>query len=185
MPVIKLWEQFWDNRETTIFTETKENYTTTEKELLAVVFAFDKFRSYLVLSKTIVYTDHSALNYLFSKQDENPRLIRWILLLQEFDIEIRDKKGAENLAADHLSWLENSNHEECREEDIQDVFPGESLNAIGLEEDNQVPWYADFANYLAAEILMKGMTHQQKGSSLPMSNTTIGRIRTYGEWERI
>ncbi|GJU52060.1 putative nucleotidyltransferase, ribonuclease H [Tanacetum coccineum] len=87
--------------------KAQENYITTEKDLLAVVFAFDKFHQYLVLSKTIVFTDHSALRYLFTKQDAKPRLIRWILLLQEFDIKIRDKKGAENLAADHLSRLEN------------------------------------------------------------------------------
>ncbi|KAD0845381.1 hypothetical protein E3N88_43632 [Mikania micrantha] len=83
--------------------DAQENYTTTEKELLAVVFAFDKFRSYLVLSKTTVFTDHSALRFLFTKKDAKPRLIRWILLLSEFDIEIKDKKGAENVAADHLS----------------------------------------------------------------------------------
>ncbi|GKB13201.1 reverse transcriptase domain-containing protein [Tanacetum coccineum] len=71
----------------------QEHYTTTEKELLAVVFSFDKFRPYLNLSKTIVYTDHSALKYLFSKQDAKPRLIRRVLLLQVFDIEIKDKKG--------------------------------------------------------------------------------------------
>ncbi|GJS61597.1 reverse transcriptase domain-containing protein [Tanacetum coccineum] len=73
-----------------------------------VVFDFEKFRPYLVLSKSIVYTDHSALKYLMNKQDAKPRLLRWVLLLQEFDITIRDKKGSENLAADHLSRLENT-----------------------------------------------------------------------------
>ena len=68
------------------------NYATTEKELLAIVFAIDKFRSYLVGAKVIIYTDHAALKYLLTKKDAKPRLIRWILLLQEFDIEIRDKK---------------------------------------------------------------------------------------------
>ncbi|GKA41045.1 reverse transcriptase domain-containing protein [Tanacetum coccineum] len=88
-------------------TEAQAHYTTTEKELLAVVYAFEKFRSYLVLSKSIVCTDHSAIKYLFAKKYAKPRLMRWILLLQEFDVIIRDKKGAENLAADHLSRLEN------------------------------------------------------------------------------
>jgi hypothetical protein len=69
------------------------NYTTTEKELLAVLFAIDKFRSYLVGSKIIVYTDHAAIRYLLRKKDAKPRLLRWILLLQEFDLDIRDKKG--------------------------------------------------------------------------------------------
>ncbi|GJX18405.1 reverse transcriptase domain-containing protein [Tanacetum coccineum] len=72
--------------------EAQTHYTTTEKELLAVVYAFEKFRSYLVMSKSIVYTDHSAIKYLFAKKDAKARLMRWILLLQEFDIEIRDKK---------------------------------------------------------------------------------------------
>ncbi|GJW40932.1 reverse transcriptase domain-containing protein [Tanacetum coccineum] len=62
-------------------TEAQAHYTTTEKELLAVVYAFEKFRPYLVLSKSIVYTDHSALKYLLAKQDAKPRLLRWILLL--------------------------------------------------------------------------------------------------------
>ncbi|GKC62614.1 reverse transcriptase domain-containing protein [Tanacetum coccineum] len=88
-------------------TDAQAHYTTTEKELLAVVYAFEKFQPYLVLSKTIVYTDHSALKYLLAKQDAKLRLLRWILLLQELDVIIRDKKGAENLAADHLSRLEN------------------------------------------------------------------------------
>nr|XP_027062041.1 uncharacterized protein LOC113688428 [Coffea arabica] len=72
--------------------ETQVNYATTEKELLAVIFALDKFRSYLVGSKVIIYTDHAALKYLLNKKDAKPRLIRWILLLQEFNLEIKDKK---------------------------------------------------------------------------------------------
>ncbi|GJW47472.1 reverse transcriptase domain-containing protein [Tanacetum coccineum] len=99
-------------------TEAQAHYTTTEKELLAVVYAFEKFRPYLVLSKSIVYTDHSALKYLLAKQDAKPRLLRWILLLQEFDVVIRDKKGAKNLAADHLSRLENPKQCEHREKGI-------------------------------------------------------------------
>ncbi|CAN6698251.1 unnamed protein product [Malus baccata var. baccata] len=81
------------------------NYATTEKELLAVVFALENLRSYLVGAKVIVFTDHATLKYLLSKKDAKPRLIRWILLLQEFDIEIRDKNGNENVVADHLSRL--------------------------------------------------------------------------------
>jgi hypothetical protein len=81
------------------------NYATIEKELLVVVFAIDKFRSYLVGAKVIIYIDHVALKYLLTKKDAKPWLIRWILLLQEFDIEIRNKKGVENSVADHLSRL--------------------------------------------------------------------------------
>ncbi|GKD90690.1 reverse transcriptase domain-containing protein [Tanacetum coccineum] len=103
----------------------QEHYITTEKELLAVVFSFDKFRPYLILSKYVVYIDHSALKYLFSKQDAKHRLIRWVLLLQGFNIEIKDKKLAKNLAADHLSMLENPQMEMLTEREIADEFPNE------------------------------------------------------------
>jgi hypothetical protein len=85
--------------------DTQVNYATTEKELLVVVFAFEKLRSYIVISKVIVYTDHAAIKYLLSKKDAKPRLIRWILLLQEFDMEIRGKKRSNNVVADHLSRM--------------------------------------------------------------------------------
>ncbi|KAJ0616051.1 putative nucleotidyltransferase, Ribonuclease H [Helianthus annuus] len=139
--------------------DAQENYTTTEKELLAVVFAFDKFRCYLVLSKTVVYTDHAAIRYLFKKQDAKPRLIRWILLLQEFDIEIKDKRGAENTAADRLSRLEDPALEATRDEQINEKFPTESLEMV---ESRQEPWYADYANYLASSIVTKGWPHHQR-----------------------
>ncbi|CAL2255626.1 unnamed protein product [Prunus armeniaca] len=81
------------------------NYSTTEKEFLAVVFALDKFRSYLLGTKVIIYSDHATLKYLLTKKEAKPRFIRWMLLLQEFDVEIRDKRGCENVVADHLSCL--------------------------------------------------------------------------------
>nr|GEY42499.1 reverse transcriptase domain-containing protein [Tanacetum cinerariifolium] len=111
-------------------TEAQIHYTMTEKEMLAVVYAFEEFRPYLVLSKSIVYTDYSALKYLFSKQDAKPRLIWWVLLLQEFDIIIRDKKGTENLAAYHLSRLKNPHKDVFENKDINENFPLESLGKI-------------------------------------------------------
>ena len=72
--------------------EAQLNYATTEKEFLAMVFAFDKFWPYLIGNKVIVHTDHSAIKYLLTKNDAKPRLIRWVLLLQEFDVEIKDNK---------------------------------------------------------------------------------------------
>ncbi|KAF8114126.1 hypothetical protein N665_0041s0015 [Sinapis alba] len=85
--------------------EAQFRYATTEKELLAIVFAFQKFRSYLVGSKVVVHTDHAALRYLLTKKGAKPHLLRWILLLLEFDLEIKDKKMIENRVADHLSKM--------------------------------------------------------------------------------
>jgi len=87
-------------------TRPQLKFATIEKELLAVVFAIDKFRSYLVRAKVIIYSDHATLKYLLTRKDDRPRLIRWILILQEFDLEIRDKKVVENLVADHLSRMQ-------------------------------------------------------------------------------
>ncbi|GJT59203.1 reverse transcriptase domain-containing protein [Tanacetum coccineum] len=140
-------------------TEAQIHYTTTEKEMLAVVYAFEKFWPYLVLSKSIVYTDHSALKYLMNKQDAKPRLLRWVLLLQEFDITIRDKKGSENLAADHLSRLENPHKDVLENKDINEHFPLETLGVISSES---TPWFADYANFHAGNFIIKGMTTQQK-----------------------
>nr|GEX94135.1 reverse transcriptase domain-containing protein [Tanacetum cinerariifolium] len=112
-------------------TEARIHYTMTKKEMLAVVYAFEKFRPYLVLPKSIVYTDHSALKYLLSKQDAKPRLLWWVILLQEFDIIIRDKKGTKNLAADHLSRLENPHKNVFENKDINENFPLETLGPTG------------------------------------------------------
>nr|GEZ61934.1 reverse transcriptase domain-containing protein [Tanacetum cinerariifolium] len=88
----------------------------------AVVYAFEKFRSYLIMNKSIVHTDHSALKYLFAKKDAKARLLQWVLLLQEFDFKVLDTKGAENLAADHLSRLENSYESVLDPKEINETF---------------------------------------------------------------
>ncbi|GJZ37506.1 reverse transcriptase domain-containing protein [Tanacetum coccineum] len=141
--------------------DAQAHYTTTEKELLAVVYAFEKFRPYLVLSKTIVYTDHSALKYLLAKQDANPRLLRWILPLQEFNVIIHDKKGAENLVADHLSRLENPHQGDLEKKEINETFPLETLR-ISFHGNSSTLWFADIANYHAGNFVVKWMSSQQK-----------------------
>jgi hypothetical protein len=134
------------------------NYATTEKEFLAVVFAVDKFRSYLIGSKTIIWTDHQAIKYLMNKQDAKPRLIRWVLLLQEFDLEIKDRKGVDNPVADHLSRLEPNESTESDKLPINEKFADEQLMRVTVD-----PWFADIANYLVNKVLPKGMnTHQKK-----------------------
>ena len=135
------------------------NYATTKKELLAIVFAFDKFRPYLIGNKVIVHTDHLAIKYLMTKKDAKPRLIRWVLLLQEFDLDIKDKKGTENLVTDHLSRLEGARDEVH----VNDDFPDEQLLAI--EDKKPVPWFANYVNYLVAKVIPLEFSYQQKKSS--------------------
>ena len=124
--------------------DAQMNYTTTKKELLAVVFALENFWSYLLGSKVLVYSDHATLQHLLSKKDTKPRLIRWILLLQEFDLEILDKKGSENMVADHISRI----LVESNTEPICDKFSDEQLFSISF---SNLPWFAHILNYLATE----------------------------------
>nr|GEV06362.1 reverse transcriptase domain-containing protein [Tanacetum cinerariifolium] len=152
-------------------TEAQIHYTTTEKEMLAVVYSFEKFWPYLVLSKSIVYTNHSDLKYLVSKQDTKPSLIWWVLLLQEFDIINRDKKGMENLAADHLSKLENPHKDEFENKDINENFPLETLGKIS---SGSTPWLADFVNFHARNFIIKGCRFRP---------STITKVFPYGTVE--
>ncbi|GKE31774.1 reverse transcriptase domain-containing protein, partial [Tanacetum coccineum] len=86
----------------------------------------------------------------------------WILLFQEFDVIIRDKKGAENLAADYLSRLENPHQSELEKKEITETFPLETLGMVTFRGDASTPWFADFANYHAGNFVVKGMSSQQK-----------------------
>nr|GEX70136.1 reverse transcriptase domain-containing protein [Tanacetum cinerariifolium] len=132
-------------------TDAESNYTMTEKEMLAVVYAFEEFRSYLIMNKCIVHTDHSAPKYLFAKKNAKARLLRRVLLLQEFDFDVIDTKGAENLAADHLSRLENPYENVLDPKEINETFPLETLSMVTFRGDCGASWFADFANYHVKE----------------------------------
>nr|GEW42492.1 reverse transcriptase domain-containing protein [Tanacetum cinerariifolium] len=159
-----------------------------------LVYAFEKFRQYLILSKSIVYTDQSALKYLLSKQDAKPRLLWWVLLLQEFDIIIRDKNGSENLAADHLSRLENPHKDVLENKDTNENFPLETLGSLS---SGSTPWAiisdreTHFCNDQFARIMTKyGVTHHlatayhpRTSGQVEVSNRGLKHIleRTVGE----
>ncbi|GJW96406.1 DNA-directed DNA polymerase [Tanacetum coccineum] len=96
------------------------------------------------------------------KQDTKPRLIRWVLLLQGFNIEIKDKKGAENLYADHLSRLENQNMGELAEEEIADKFPDEHLMILKANLNEEEPWYADYVNYIVGKVVPPKWTPKRR-----------------------
>nr|GEX62192.1 reverse transcriptase domain-containing protein [Tanacetum cinerariifolium] len=136
-------------------TDAESNYTATKKEMLAVVCAFEKFRSYLIMNKSIVHTDHFALKYLFAKKDAKARFLRWVLLLQEFNFKVLDTKGAENLVADHLSRLENPYENVLDPKEINETFPLETLSMVTFRGDSSAPWFADFANYHAGNFIVK------------------------------
>nr|GFB43156.1 reverse transcriptase domain-containing protein [Tanacetum cinerariifolium] len=109
-----------------------------------------------------LHTDHSALKYLFAKKDAKSRLLRWVLLLQEFDFQVLDTKRAENLAANHLSRLENPYENVLDPKEINETFPLETLSMVTFRGDSSALWFADFANYHAENFIVKGMTSQQK-----------------------
>lgn len=140
----KMHSIYYDSR---TLDEVNINYETTKKEILVLVFVFDKFCSYLVGSRTIVYTNHANIRYLISKNNVKPRLIRWILLLQKFSIEIRDKKGAANVVTGRLSRLTDLKGEELP---LDDFFPSDKLFMLTRKE---IPWYVNFVKYLSIIVL--------------------------------
>ena len=138
------------------FNEAQENYTTTENEMQAMVFACEKFRPYILGSHIIIYIDHAAIKYLMAKKEAKPRLIRWVLLMQEFDLEIKDKKGSDNVIVDHLSRLEKTAEIE-KETKIAKTFPDEQLFLLSV----QTLWYVDIVNYLACGVVPPEFSYQQ------------------------
>ena len=133
------------------------NYSTTEKELLAVVFALNKFFSYILGSLVVVFTNDAALKYRLSKKDAKPRLIRWILLLQEFNIIIKDKNGVENVVADHLPRL--TFNESMDALPIRDSFLDEQLVSIST-----LHWHVDIVNFLFTGQTLSHWNAQDKKS---------------------
>ena len=130
-------------------------YRTMEKEFLVVVFALEKFRFNIVGSPVTIFTDHAMLKYLLSKQDVKPCLTRWILLCQEFNLTIKDKKRVKNVVADHLSRLVS-----------ETIYEGLPIGDTFLDEQLFVlihcPWNVNIVNYLVTEQIPSQWTSQQK-----------------------
>jgi len=122
--------------------------------MYAIVFALEKFHPYLLGVKVTVYNDHSAIKHLLSKNDSKPRLIRWVLILQEFQLEIKDKPRAENLVVDYLSTLDN----EESGNPLNDCFPNKTLYTI----TDRLIWYADMVNYMVTKTFSIDLSKAQK-----------------------
>nr|GEX47959.1 reverse transcriptase domain-containing protein [Tanacetum cinerariifolium] len=184
--------------------DVESDYTTTEKEMLAVVYAFEKFRSYLIMNKSIVHTDHSALKYLFAKKDAKARLLRWVLLLQEFDFKVLDTKGAENLAGmtsqqknkffkdvKHYFWDDPFLFKICADQVIRRYVHGkEALDILEAYHNGPTGGHHG-ANLTTKKVMLKyGVTHRlstayhpQTSGQVKVSNRGVKRIieRTIGE----
>lgn len=132
--------------------EAQENYTTIEKELLAIVFAVEKFRAYLFGSKVIIHIDHSAIRYLMAKKDAK-RIIKWILLLQEFDGDYWQERNW----VDHLSTLENVEIDK-KQPKVNANFPDEAI----LKVKEYTPWYVDIVNFLVCKQFSEDFNAHQK-----------------------
>ena len=113
-----------------------------------MVFSCEKFRPYILGSHVIIHTDHATIKYLMAKKNAKTRLIRWVFLLQEFDLEIKDKKSSDNVTVDHLSRLEKPKEDE-RGIELTENFLDEQLFQMPV----QIPWYAYIVNYLACGIM--------------------------------
>nr|GFA20958.1 hypothetical protein [Tanacetum cinerariifolium] len=116
------------------------------------------------MNKSIVYTDHSSLKYLFAKKDSKARLLCWVLLLQQFTFKVINTKGAKNLATDHLSRLENPHQNVLDPKEINESFPLETLNIVSSRRNSSTSWFADFANYHTWNFIVEGMSSQQKNN---------------------
>ncbi|GJV12829.1 reverse transcriptase domain-containing protein [Tanacetum coccineum] len=115
------------------------------------------------MNKSIVYTDHSALKYLFAQKDAKARLLRWVLLLQEFDFKVIDTKGAENYAADHLSRLENPYENVLDPKEINKNFPLETLNMVKFSWYPRSPPVDDpfLFKTCADQVIRRGVSSQE------------------------
>jgi hypothetical protein len=140
---------------------TEVNYMVTEKELLVVVHAINKFRHYITGYQAFVHTDHSTIKFLMNKPVTNPRVTRWLLLLQEFNINIIDRPGKDNLVADFLSRMIHLGDNTP----VEDNFPDENLFSISTF----TPWYADVANYLVTGKMPQKLSPREKQKVIQLS----------------
>ncbi|XP_070007288.1 uncharacterized protein [Nicotiana sylvestris] len=138
--------------------DAQVNYMVTEKELLAIVFAMEKFRPYLMGVKVIVHTEHATLCYLMTKKDSKARLMRWVMLLQEFDLQIVDRKWSEKPSGGPLVPLGGGGEAPYGLE-INESFPDKQLLSVSV---NSMPWFTDVSNFLMTGIVPRELSSNQR-----------------------